>query len=178
MAHIRAWQPTEIQGATYGLPSGGTVEITDDEPVAMGDGFTYLRLTYRKDNCEIVFEVRNGTPGATSISLHADERPLRTTDLTAIKLDVIRAEVYAVAGVGAFSPDGDEYELTFNEGRKAVQRATSRRTITPEFLALVAKTHQSAPEGARTEAVMAAFQANERKAFRYIAAARKEGFIK
>ena len=35
---LRAWQPGPLRGATYPLPSGGSVEITDDEPMAMGDG--------------------------------------------------------------------------------------------------------------------------------------------
>lgn len=172
-----AWQQIPLKGATFGLPSGGTVEITDDTIAPMGDGFTYRVLTYRSGISEIVFEVHNGIPGCTGVKLIAGERPLRAKDLTDIKLDQIRAEAYAVAGVGAFAPEGDGYELSGVEARKALLRV-SRRKITPEFLAMVAETHQSAPEGARTEAVMAAFETNERKAFRYIAAARREGLIK
>lgn len=172
-----AWEKIALKGASFDLPSGGTVEITDDTIAPMGDGFTYRVLTYRKGVCEIVFAVHNGIPGCTDIKLTCAERPLRAKDLIDVKLDQIRAEVYAVAGVGAFSPEGGDYELSNSEARKTVQRSTSRRKITPEFLALVAQAHQNAPEGARTEAVMAAFTADERKAYRYIAAARKEGLI-
>lgn len=175
---IRAWQPGEIRGSTFKLPSGGTVEITDDEPTKMGDGFTFSVLTYRKGNCEIVFEVRNGIPGAASITLKADGKPLRPTDLTAIKLDHIRAEVYAVAGVGAFDSRGEDHDLTPAEARKAVDKASSRRKLDRDFLADVAEVHQAASEGGRTDAVMAAFRIDERKAYRWIAAARKEGLIK
>jgi len=176
---IRAWQPTEMQGSILQLPSGGTVEITDDEPVKMGDGFTYSLLTYRNRNCEIVFEVRNATPWCVSIKLTSgDDRPLRPKDLADIRLADIRSEVYAVAGVGAFDPNGEDYDLTPSEARKAVDRASSRRRLTPEFLVQVAEVHQGAPEGGRTDAVKAAFDINDRKAYRWIAAARKGGLVK
>jgi hypothetical protein len=90
-------------------------------------------LTYRKDNCKIMFEVRNGVPGCTNINLVADETFLRPTDLSDIRLDDIRAEVYAIAGVGAFTPKGDDYELPPADARKAVQRATSRRKLLQSF---------------------------------------------
>ena len=191
---LRAWQPGTLKGATYPLPSGGTVEITDDEYVAMGDGFTFAGLTYRNGNITVTFEVRNDVPGAASITLIAGDKLLRAKDLTAIKLDQIRNEVYAVAGVGAFVPYADprvgafefdvddegqtEIELTAQEAVKAVKRATTtRRKITPEFLSRVAAMHQAAPEGERLAAVKAAFTVNERQALRYIAAARKKGLI-
>lgn len=158
--------------------------------------FTFAGLTYRNGNITVTFEVRNGVPGAASITLIAGEgeRLLRAKDLTAIKLDQIRNEVYAVAGVGAFVPyavagvgadevDVDDYgqidiELTAEEAVKAVKRATTtRRKITPEFLSRVAAMHQAAPEGERLAAVKAAFMVNERQALRYIAAARKKGLI-
>jgi predicted lipoprotein len=181
------------KGATYPLPSGGTVEITDETYVAMGDGFTFACLTYRNDNITVTFEVRNGVPGAASITLTAGDKLLRTKDLTAIKLDQIRLEVCAVAGVGAFVPyvvagvdpadfDVDDYgqteiELSHAVARKAINRATSRRKITPEFLSRVAEIYQGAPEGGRIEAVKAAFSARERQAWRYVAQAREKGLI-
>jgi hypothetical protein len=188
------------KGASYPLPSGGTVEITDETYVAMGDGFTFAGLTYSNGNITVTFEVRNGAPGAASITLIAGEgdRLLRAKDLTAIKLDQIRNEVYAVAGVGAFVPYADlspaqrgafvpdvddygatDYELTAEEAVKAVKRATTtRRKITPEFLSRVAEIHQAVPEGERVAAVKAAFMVDDRQALRYIAAARKKGLIK
>jgi hypothetical protein len=53
----------------------------------------------------------------------------------------------------------------------------SRRKITPEFLSRVAEIHRAAPEGGRLAAVKVAFMVNERQALRYIAAARKKGWL-
>ncbi|RAV00669.1 hypothetical protein DQP58_00060 [Mycobacterium colombiense] len=172
-----AWKEIKIKGSRFPLPSGGSVEITDDHPVSMGDGFTYQRLTYIDGTCEIVFEVHDGRPGAVSMNLRTAEGFIRQKDLAAIKLDQIRHEVYSVAGVGGFTADGDDYELTGADARKAVDRATSRRRLTPDLLRKVAETHQSAPAGERVAAVRGAFQVKERQALRYIAAAREKGFI-
>lgn len=179
-----AWERVEVElkGASFPLPGGGHVEITDDDNVSMGDGFTFRQLTYRDEKTEIVFEVRDGVPGAVSIQMGGDGF-IRQKDLTAIKIDQIRAEVYAVAGVGAFIPDGGddygqtEYVLNAERAREAVKRAASRRRITPEFLHRVAEIHQSAPEGERLAAVRAAFKVKERQALRYIAQARAEDLI-
>lgn len=171
------WETITIKGKIFELPDGGSIEFTDDTPVPMGDGFTCRQLTYRMDNCEILFEVRDGVPGCVSIRLWADERLLRPRDLTAIPLDDIRDQVYAFAGIGAFTPDGEEYSLGGAAARKAVNRAASRRKITPEFLGRVAEIHQATPEGGRLAAVIAAFGVSERHALRYIKQAKREGFI-
>lgn len=166
-----------LRGKVLPLPSGATVEITDDSRVEMGVGFTFRVLTYRTDTVEIVWEVRNLAPACVSVHLFAGENPVRAKDLAAIKLDQIRDEVYGVAGVGAFTPDGTgDYELTGADARTAVRRAT-RQKITPDFLRTVAKVHQGAPDGARLAAVKAAFKVDERQALRYIAKARKEDLI-
>lgn len=166
-----------LKGKVLPLPSGATVEITDDTRVEMGDGFTFAVLTYRADTVEIIWEVRNLAPACVSINVVAGEHPIRARDLAAIKLDQIRDEVYAIAGVGAFTPDGsDDYELTGDDGRQAVRRA-SRRRITPDFLRQVADVHQGAPDGGRLAAIKAAFKVDERQALRYMAKARKEGLI-
>lgn len=151
--------------------------------VPMGNGFTFAGLCYTNGNITVTFEVRDGVPGATSITLCAGgDRLLRAKDLTAVKLDQIRNEVYAVAGVGTHPTllvAPGVYELTGEDAIKEVRRAaTSRRKITPEFLSRVAEIHQRAPEGERIAAVKAAFTVNDRQALRYIAAARKEGLIK
>ena len=172
-----AYEKVVIKGLTLRLPSGGSVEITDATEVPMGDGYTYRQLTYRDTGCEIVFEVRDGWPGAVSINLRAKDGFIRQKDLAAIRLDQIRDEVYAVAGVGAFTPDGDDYELSDAQARTTLNRVTSRRKLTPEFLSRVAEIHQAAPEGGRIEAVKAAFGKEERQAQRYIAQARAKGFI-
>ncbi|MEE6175631.1 hypothetical protein [Mycobacterium sp. 050134] len=166
-----------LKGKSYPLPSGATVEITDDTWVAMGDGAAYRLLTYRTDTAEIVFEVRDRIPGCVSIKLVAGENAIRAKDLLAIKLDRIRDEVYAFAGVAGFTPDGtDDYEQTGSDAVRAVRRIT-RRKITPDFLCDVAEVHRAAPEGSRLAAVQAAFHVYERQALRYIAKARKEGLI-
>lgn len=151
--------------------------------MTMGAGFTFRRLTYINDNCRIVFEVRNGVPGAVSIDLQSGDGFIRQKDLAAIKLDDIRSEVYAVAGVGAYIPEGEwfhghtDYQLSASKARKAVKEAGSRRKITPEFLTRAAEIYQNAPEGGRIEAVKAAFVAKERQAWRYVAQAREKGLI-
>ncbi len=180
-----AWEEvdTDLQGAVFPLPSGGNVTITDKKQVSMGDGFTFRLLTYTNGGCEIVFEVRDGVPGAVSIKLSGDGF-IRQKDLTAIRLDQIRGEVYAVAGVGAYIPEGGsnygetDYQLSAAKARKALKKAGSRRTITPGFLAKVAEIHNNAPEGTRTNAVVAAFKVDQRTAFRYIARAKQEGLIR
>ena len=196
------------QRSVFPLPSGGSVEITDATLVSIGAGYGWAGLTYTNDNVTVVFEVRDGVPGATSVTLRAaGDKLIRAKDLTAIRLDQIRNEVYAVVGVGWFTfvPAGSEdnydednyeshssqitvvrpgvwefdHELTGEDAIKAVKRATTRRhKITPEFLSRVAEIHQGASEGGRLAAVKAAFVVNERQALRYIAAARKEGLIK
>lgn len=166
------------KGRVYPLPDGGTVEFTDDEYVSMGDGFTFRLLTYRRGPVEIVFEVRDGIPGCTGISLATDGGFIRQKDLAAIRLDDIRDSVYTVAGIGLFDADGEDYAAGDAEARKALARAASRRKITPEFLRRVAEIYQTAPVGERTAAIRAAFSVDERQAFRYIARARKAGFIK
>lgn len=175
-----------LKGKVIPLPSGGTVEITDDKWVGMGEGATFRRLTYVNGSCEIVFEVHDGVPGAVSVTLRADQGFLRQKDLAAIRLDQIRPEVYSVAGVAAFTTDGvddegmDDYvdnPMTRADARKAVSRAASRTKITPEFLRRVAEIYRAAPDGARIEAVKAAFGKEERQAWRYVAQARQRGFI-
>jgi hypothetical protein len=160
----------------YDLPGGGRVEVTDDKPVPMGDVYAYRQLTYTNDTCEIVFEVRDGVPGCVSIKLWAGERTIHAKDLVAIKLDRLRDEAFLVVGMIIPDPDGG-HGATHHVVRKTLSRATSRRRITPKFLAQVAEKYQAAPEGARIEAVMAACGAGERQAFRYIAQAREKGLI-
>jgi|SRR5271155_2100884 len=173
-----ALRKIEIKGMTIKLPGGGAVEITDDTDVPMGDGYTFRVLTYTKGNVEIVFEVSDDVPGATSIKLWSSGSPIRAKDLAAVKLDRVMHEVYSVVGIGAFTPDGsDEYTLKGQKAVNAVKRATSRRRITPEFLSKIAQIHQSVPEGGRLAAIQAAFKVEERQALRYIAQARREGLI-
>lgn len=162
---------------TLKLPSGGTVEITDDERVLLGDGFTFRQLTYTSGGCTIVFEVRDGVPGAVSITLNGDGI-LRQKDLTAIRLDDIRAEVYAVAGIGTFSPDGHfGPPMDDAKRRKTLNKATSGRKMQPDRLREVAKIYKKAPSGGRHSAIATAFGVSERQAWRYIAQAKEKGLI-
>ncbi|WP_216638951.1 hypothetical protein [Mycobacterium asiaticum] len=169
-----AWEKVKL---IYEMPRGGHVEVTDNTIVPIGeDAFTHRQLTYTHEGCEIVFEVHNRAPGAVSIRLWSDGKHLRTKDLAAIKLDQLRDEAYLAVGLIMPDPDGG-YEVTHPVARRTLQRATSRRKITPEFLALVAEIHQKAPAGGRTRAITEAFDVTDSQAFRYIAAARKEGLI-
>jgi hypothetical protein len=161
----------------YRMPDGGRVEVTDDKLVPMGDAFSHRQLTYRNDARTIVFEVRDGVPGCASLIL-AGETFIRTKDLTTIKLDRLCQDAFAVTGVYQPSDDGNGTEVTYEVVRSAVGSATKRHRLTPEFLADVAEVYNNAPEGTRTNAIIAAFDnVNQRTAFRYIAAARERNLI-
>jgi hypothetical protein len=169
------------------LPDGGRIEVTDMEPVPMGDVFAHRQLTYTYDGgatrpaCEIVFEVRNGVPVCTGISLRSTDggTHVRAKDLTGIKLDNLRDDVFAYVGVFVPNPGGGLVRKlgpgSLREDRKRIERATQRRKITPEFLNRVAEIHNGAPEGGRVAAVKAAFKVKERQALRYIKLARQKG---
>lgn len=161
----------------YPVPSGGHVEVTDSTLVPMGGEVTYAQLTYTNGGCEIVFEVRDGVPGAVSVKLMAGRTHLRAKDLMAIKLDHLCHEAFAVAGVFEPTIDGEMVgELTPRLVRKVID-SSRRRKITPEFLKRIAKVHNSSPAGKRVEAISAAFDVSDRQAWRYIAQAREKGFI-
>jgi hypothetical protein len=174
------------------LPDGSRIEPTDLEIVPMGDVFAHRQLTYAYDGdtdrpaCRVVFEVRDGVPVCVTIQLGSTESgsPVRAKHLTEIKLDNLRDDAYAAAGVFVRNPDGGGYARKFGPGRfredrKRVERATERRKVTPEFLSRVAEIHNNAPHGGRLEAVRAAFTPtpSERTALRWIAAARMRDLI-
>jgi hypothetical protein len=173
------------------LPDGARVDVTDPTLVPMGDDFAHRQLTYTHDGganqpaIEIVFEVRGGVPVCASIRLWSEgETYIRAKDLKVVKLDNLRDDIYAYTGVFVRNPAGDEHEYmrklgwtAFQQDRKRVERATTRRKITPELLSKVAEIHKAAPEGGRLEAVRAAFGVHERTALRYIAQARQKGLI-
>jgi hypothetical protein len=174
------------------LPDGSHVEATDPAIVPMGDVFAHRQLTYTRHGgenhpaCKIVFEVRNAVPVCASIQLGSSEggSHVRAKDLTAIKLDNLRDDIYAAAGVFLRNPEGGFVHKigpgAFREDRKRVERATQRRRMTPEFLSRVAEIHNNAPSGGRLEAVRTAFTPtpSERTALRYVAEARKAGLIR
>lgn len=174
---------------TTKLPDGGRIEVTDSTIVPMGDVFAHRQLTYIHDGgtarpaCKIVFEVRNGVPVCTSLHLWSQpdsETYVRAKHLSGVKLDSLRDDVYAYAGVFTRNPDSGGWiqNMTgYRQNRKRVERATTRRKVTPEFLSRVAQLHNGTPEGGRLEAVKAAFGVSERQALRYIARAREEGLI-
>ena len=171
------------------LDDGGRIEATDMEPVSMGDVFAYRQVTYTHDGdanrpaCSIVFEVRNGVPVCANISLGSADggTHVRAKDLTAVKLDNLRDDVFAHVGVFVPNPDGGLVHKfgpgSFHRDRKRIEHATERRKITPDFLNRVAEIHRDAPEGGRLAAVKAAFKVKERQALRYIAQAREAGLI-
>jgi hypothetical protein len=171
------------------LPDGSHIEATDPKIVAMGDGFAHRQLTYthhgdeKRPACKIVFEVRKAVPVCASVELCSSDSGshVRTRDLTAIKLDNLRDDVYAAAGVFIPNPDGGFVRKigpgAFREDRKRVERATQRRKVTPEFLSQVAELHNGAVVGGRLEAIKAAFGVSERQALRYIGEAKRRGLI-
>ena len=170
------------------LPDGGLLVVTDGEIVPMGDAFAYRQLTYSHDGTaarpgvKIVFEVRKRTPVCVSIELwSSDKGGIHASDLGGIKLDNLRDDVYAYAGVFTRNPDGGWVRklglASFKQDRKRVELVTRRRTLTPDFWNQVAEVCKAAPERGRTKAVRAAFNVSQRQALRYVEEARKEGLI-
>jgi hypothetical protein len=174
------------------LADGGKVEATDTAIVPMGEVFAYRQLTYTHAGdanlpaCKIVFEVRNEVPVCTSVHLWSNtdsETAVRAKDLSALKLDNLRYDLYAWTGVFVENPDGGwtrklvSDRRSFLQDRKSVERATPRRKLTIDFLTRVAELHNATSAGGRIEAVCDAFDVSERTAFRYIAQAKKRGLI-
>jgi hypothetical protein len=167
------------------LPDGGEVEPTKQRVVPIGDDDdgAYEQLTYRRAGIEVVFEVWDRVPVCTKIALAADRengKPLRAKDLADIRLDELREDAFATAGVFERNPAGGWIHKlsaeSFGRDRRKVQGAARRRKITPELLQRVAQTHAAA-EGARVAAVADEFGVTMRTAHRYIAAARAADFI-
>jgi hypothetical protein len=172
------------------LPDGGRVEVTDPEIVAMGPDAAHRQLTYSHNGddsrpaCRIVFEVRGAVPMCVSMCLWspAGGGAVRTKHLKALRLDDLRDEVYAAAGVFTRNAAGRVMRklgpLPYQQDRERVKEATGRRSaLTPEFLGRVADLYNGADGGARVAAITAAFRVHERQAYRYIAAARAKGLI-
>lgn len=171
------WEKVRL---VYELPDGGTVEVTDTTPVAIGGGddvYVNRQLTYTNGGCRIVFEVADGVPGCVSITLTAQDRPLRVKDLKSIKLDQIREDAYRAVGMIIPDPEGG-CDASARVVRKRLIDNTSRHKITPEFLRRVADIYQSSDrlEDA-IEAMKVEFRAGDRQVYRYIAAAKQKGFI-
>jgi hypothetical protein len=164
----------------------GHVEVTDETLVPMGTAYTFRQLTYRAEGLRVVFEVNDdGVPGCVSISLQARHRPIRQKDLASIKLDQLRDNCFLVVGM-IIPPSAEDAHDSFAVGgdqaykiiRRNINRATSRRKVTPQFLRQVAKVYRGAVDGDRAESVSAAFGVTERQAWRYIAQAKESGYIK
>jgi len=187
---LSAWM-RDAAPLAFQMSDGGTVEVTHDYQVAPGDkdiirfvhrydnfdAWMDRQLTYTNGGTRIVFEVVDGVPGCVSITLKAQDRPIRQKDLTATKLDQIRDEAYQVAGMLVVA---DENMFTAGPRfiRKALNTSASRRKITPDFLRRVADIYQSSDRTDDViEAIQNEFPASERQIYRYIATARKKGFI-
>ncbi len=187
------WMP-DAAPLAFQMSDGGTVEVTHDYQVIPDDqeGLGLIRfvhryddfdvwvdrqLTYTNGGTRIVFEVVDGVPGCVSITLKAQDRPIRQKDLTATKLDQIRDEAYQVAGMLVVA---DENMFTAGPRfiRKALNTSASRRKITPDFLRRVAEIYQSIDRrDDAIEAMKTEFHAGDRQVERYIEAAKKKGFI-
>ncbi len=173
------------------LGDGGQVDVIDAELVALGDAGALtargVRYTHPGDSvrpaCEIEFEVRGGAPTCTRIVLEADtENSLRAKDLRVISLEDLRDDVFTALGVYRPNPTGNGWRLVRGSGprtadRREVEKATSRRKLTPELLAEVAGVWLATDKGYRLAAVRERVGVAERQALRYVAAAREKGLI-
>jgi hypothetical protein len=171
------------------LPDGSRIEVTDAEIVPMGDVFAYRQLNYsydgdaRRPAFNIIFEIRNRVPVCASVHLWSPESGSHVCamDLNAIKLDDLRDNLYAFAGVFVPNPDGGLVHKigpsAFREDRKRVERVTRRRKVTPEFLSQVAEVYNNAPVGGRIATIKTAFVVSERQAIRYKKQAEEMGMI-
>lgn len=175
-----------LEISSHELPHGVIVQVTDPTLVPMGDAYAARQITWTQVQAgrprrQFTFEVQDGRPVCTSVVIDADGGiPVRAKDLTAVRLDNIRDNAYAV--VGLWHGEGSAKVHTwgrssFASDRKSVEAVSKRRKLTPELLQCAAEIHRSVPT-ARVDAVMAAFGVSERQAKRYIAAAREEGRIK
>jgi hypothetical protein len=179
----------KIEALTCRLPDGGQIKVTDMKPVQIGDVHTFRQLTYshagndERAACEIVFEVRDGAPVCARLTFTSDsEHGVRAKDLKAMKLDQLCQDVFGYV-VGGPNPSGSGVMVTVGPGsylqdREHVERAMRRRRVTPQLKREVAAVHAAAPERGRMAAVIRAFGVSERQALRYIAAAKRDGFIK
>jgi hypothetical protein len=168
------------------LPDGSRIEVTDAEIVPMGDAFAHRQLTYTRDGdadrpaSKIVFVVRNGVPVCASIYLGSaeSESDVRAKDLSTIKLDNLRDDVYASAGVFVRNLEGGFMRKLgrFHEDRKRVERATQRQGHTGVFEP-GCRGAQRRSGWCRLQAVRAAFGVSERQVLRYMALAKQKGLI-
>jgi hypothetical protein len=155
------------------------IEVVDRDVVPMGDGYAYrqIRYTDTASGGTFLFEVRGGIPGCIRVELSGDERFIRTKDLTAIKLDDIRIETYALTGVTR-RPDGSfVHRIDYNRDRKRVQRIKKRSKVTDDRIRRAAEVYNGTAESDRAEVVGAALNVAPRQAWRYIAQARERGLI-
>lgn len=165
--------------AIYPMADGGEVEPTKPGVVPMGDGGAFEQLTYRRGGVEAVFEVWDGKPVCTRISLTADAEagiPVRAKDLADIRLDSLQEDVFAAPGVFEHTADGWIYRPAARSARRRRVRQAARGRLTRSLLQKVAQTHAAAT-GARVAAVADEFGVSMRTAHRYIAAARAAGLM-
>lgn len=166
------------------LADGSVIEVTDPQVVPMGDVYAHRKITLirhgdasGRPECKVVFEVQDGVPVCVGLQLGSPETPVRAKHLNSIRLEDLRDDAYAAAGVFIRNANGGfvrKLGFNFHRDRKQVQSAaaTSR-------LDRVADIHNSTPAGGRIEAIRAAFTPtpHKRTALRWIAAAREAGLI-
>ena len=134
-----------------------TIEVADGVPVV-----TRVELTKR-----------DGHPGVRADSL----RRLRLNDWVE---DIVAAASLAVTVVdGNLVADRATNPESVRRARSAVRamQARGRRKVTPDHLATVAEVYIANEDNKPAEAVALAFGASDRTAFRWIAAAKREGLI-
>ena len=174
------WETVRVK---YELPGGGAVEVTDGTLVPLSSGgddvFVYRQLTYTDTGCRIVFEVADGVPGCVSVTLTAQGRSIRAKDLTAIKLDRIREEAFRAVGMIIPDPEGG-HDASARVVRKTLIDSRSRQKLTPTLLRRVADIYRASDRvDDAIEAIKTEFHLDsDRQPRRYIADAKKKGFIK
>ncbi|MGI9084434.1 MAG: hypothetical protein ACR2FE_03990 [Aeromicrobium sp.] len=134
----------------------------------------------------MTIEVRKGVPHCTELRIeaHPEGREVRSGDLKSATIEQWVDNIVAEAAVTAVDlPSGDtSWTMTINKSDedfeadkkviKYVRRGT-RRTVTDEMLAEVARIYRENVEGRPLEAIMAAFGVEHRTAARYVQRARK-----
>ncbi len=185
------FKPSQLIIYTTELPGGGTVEVTDRAFVPFGNKglYTHRELTYRHPGDvtrlphTVVFQTGDaGIPVCASVRVDADGGTgVMTKHLKALRLEEIRADVFAFAGLYTRTPQGDYMRrlgrAEFETNRGAVAKVGSRRRMTPHLLAQIASIHNGATPGGKIAAVKNAFHVERRQALRYISAARDAGLI-
>jgi hypothetical protein len=182
------------------LPDGGELIFTGNEIEEVGDRGIPKRVLYRhsgdkdRPGLEVAIEVQNGIPAITRVTVTADSERgvrIRTKDIRIADYDLEGRLAYWLSEVThrratEALPDGRRpwwrYSQVPAEERKDAIRNVEqarrglRRGMTDELLMRVAEVYRAA-DPPRRKAIELAFDTSERSAARWIAEAKRRGFI-